>query len=172
MGEVFPHADIAVLRGMEGSRMKETYRRLAEQFGITWRGRKYDRARPTEADAANQALNHAVTAVEATAKVAVAVTGAVPQLGFIHEDAGHAFTLDVTDLFRDSITLPIAFAATREFGKKPDEDIERLTRRFAANTLRKKRIVSSMIDRIKDILDVPGEDPDNSAGAAPERALE
>lgn len=153
LGEIFPGAEIAVLRGMEGSRMKETYKRLAEQFGLVWKGRRYDRADPTAADLANQAINHAVTAVEATARVAVAVTGAVPQLGFIHEDAGHAFTLDVTDLFRDTITLPVAFAAAKEAEKRPDVPVERIARRLAARALRRERTVLSMIDRIKDLFD-------------------
>lgn len=153
LGEVFPNADIAVLRGMEGSRMKETYKRLAEQFGIGWRGRRYDRNNPDATDLANQAINHAVTAVEATAMVAVAVTGAIQELGFIHEDAGRAFTLDITDLYRDTVTLPVAFTAAREAEKRPNEEIERIARRLAAKTLRKKQTVLAMIDRIKELLD-------------------
>lgn len=153
LGELFPNAEIAVLRGMEGSRMKETYKRLAEQFGVAWKGRRYDRAEPLSADLPNQALNHAVTAVEATARVAVAVTGAIPQLGFIHEDAGHSFTLDITDLFRDTITLPVAFSAAREAEHRPEETVERIARRLAAKMLRRKRIVLEMIDRIKQLLD-------------------
>lgn len=157
LGEVFPTADIAVLRGMEGSRMKETYKRLAAQYGIAWRGRRYDRDNPTAADVANQAINHVVTAVEATAMVAVAVTGAIPQLGFIHEEPGRAFTLDVTDLFRDTVTLPVAFTAAREAEKHPDQEIERIARRLAAKTLRQKHVVLTMIDRIKELLDVEPE---------------
>lgn len=153
LGEVFPGADIAVLRGMEGSRMKETYKRLAEQFRIAWNGRRYDRENPEAADLANQAINHAVTAVEATAMVAVAVTGAIPQLGFIHEDAGRAFTLDVTDLFRDIVTLPVAFTAAKEAEARPGETVERIARRLAAKMLRQKKIVLTMIDRIKELLD-------------------
>lgn len=153
LGELFPNADIAVLRGMEGARMKETYKRLAEQFGVEWKGRRYDRANPLSADLPNQALNHAVTAVEATARVAVAVTGAIPQLGFIHEDAGHAFTLDITDLFRDTVTLPVAFSAAREADAQRGEPVERIARRLAARMLRRRRIVVEMIDRVKQILD-------------------
>lgn len=154
LGEVFPTADIAVLRGMEGARMKETYKRLAEQYRVAWRGRRYDRDNPTDADIANQAINHVVTAVEATAMVAVAVTGAIPQLGFIHEEPGRAFTLDITDLYRDTVTLPVAFTAAKEAEKHPDQDIERIARRLAAKTLRQKHVVLSMIDRIKELLDV------------------
>jgi CRISPR-associated protein Cas1 len=157
LGEVFPHADIAVLRGMEGSRMKETYKRLAAQFGVDWRGRRYDRENPEATDLPNQAINHVVTAVEATAMVAVAVTGAIPQLGFIHEDAGRSFTLDITDLFRDTVTLPVAFTAVRQAQERPGEELERIARRLSAKTLREKRIVLAMIDRIKELLDVEEE---------------
>jgi CRISPR-associated protein Cas1 len=166
LGEVFPGADIAVLRGMEGARMKETYKRLAAQYQVDWRGRRYERDDPTNTDLANQAINHAVTAVEATARVAVAVCGAIPQLGFIHEDAGHAFTLDVTDLYRDTITLPVAFTAAREGATRPTDNIERITRRHAAKLLRRKNVVANMIDRIKDLLDLPGDDDLKAAAAS------
>lgn len=151
LGEIFPDVEISVLRGLEGARMKETYRRLAEQYGIQWRGRRYDRANPTAADLPNQAINHAATAVEAAALVAVAVSGAVPQLGFIHEDSGHAFALDIADLFRDSITLPIAFGAVREATRLPGLELERVTRKLAGKVLREKKVIPSMIDRIKDL---------------------
>jgi CRISPR-associated protein Cas1 len=151
LGEVLPDADIAVLRGIEGSRMKAIYRRLAESFGTSWRGRRYDRAAPDHADAANQAINHAATAVYALAQVAVAVTGTIPQLGFIHEDSGRAFALDVADLFRDSVTLPAAFEASKS--AHPGETLERAVRRHAGRVFKRDRIVEKMIDRIKELFD-------------------
>lgn len=159
LGEVLPHTDISVLRGIEGARMKESYRRLAEQFGIHWKGRRYDRSRPAAADVPNQAINHAVTAVEAAAQVAVASLGALPQLGFIHEDARQAFCLDICDLYRDSFTLPVAFAAAREYKRKRREPLERLVRRQAGKHFRKLKLVSSMIERIKTLFD-PGDGSD------------
>ena len=83
--------------------------------------------------------------------VAVAVTGTLPQLGFIHEDAGISFVLDVADLFRDDITLPVAFSAVRE--AKTLENIERATRKLAGSTFRKQQVVAKMIDRIKELFD-------------------
>ncbi|MDN5938810.1 MAG: CRISPR-associated endonuclease Cas1, partial [Salinisphaera sp.] len=77
-GRVLPHRDIAVLRGIEGGRVKEMYRVEAQRFGIAWKGRRYDRAKPTGADIPNQAINHAATFVEAAADIAVAATGALP----------------------------------------------------------------------------------------------
>jgi CRISPR-associated protein Cas1 len=161
LGEVLPRADIAVLRGIEGARMKEIYRQLSASFGIGWRGRKYDRAAPDSADMANQAINHAATAVRAAAQVAVAVTGTIPQLGFIHEDSGISFALDVADLFRDRVTLPAAFSAVRQW--TPGQSIERLARQASGMLMRKEKVVSTMIDRIKELFD--GDD----GGGDPER---
>ena len=82
LGEVLPHRDINVLRGIEGARMKQSYRLIAQQIGIDWRRRRYDRANPHAADLPNQALNHAASAVEAAAAIAVASTGTIPATGF------------------------------------------------------------------------------------------
>ena len=60
-------------------------------------------------DLPNQALNHASSAVEAAAAIAVAATATIPQLGFIHEDAGQSFVLDIADLYRVEVTIPCAF---------------------------------------------------------------
>ncbi|MFW6085775.1 MAG: type I-E CRISPR-associated endonuclease Cas1e [Myxococcota bacterium] len=156
LGEVFPDAQIEVLRGMEGARVKETYRRLAERFGVQWRHRRYDRDRPDWADLPNQALNHASSAVYAAAEVAVAVTGTIPQLGFIHEDSGIAFALDIADLFRDSVTVPIAFSAAKSFMAERlhgETTVERHVRQHAGRLLRREQVIGKMIDRIKELLD-------------------
>jgi CRISP-associated protein Cas1 len=160
MGEVFPDAEIAVLRGMEGARMKETYRLVAERFGVSWRGRRYDRKNPEAADVANQAINHAASAVEGLAMVAVAATGTIPQLGFIHEDSGNAFTLDVADMFRDGVTLPLAFAAAKQHDPNSGT-LERRVRKLAGKIFVEKQVVSSMIDKIKELFraDDGGGDP-------------
>jgi CRISP-associated protein Cas1 len=63
LGEVVPHADLDTLRGIEGARMRETYKMLARRFSIEWDGRRYDRLRPDSNDAPNQAINLAATAV-------------------------------------------------------------------------------------------------------------
>jgi CRISP-associated protein Cas1 len=110
--EVLPHRDIAVLRGIEGARVKVMYQITAQRFGLTWSGRRYDRANPNATDLPNQAINHAASAVEAAAAIAVTATATIPQLGFIHEDSGQSFVLDVADLYRDTVTVPEACQGT------------------------------------------------------------
>jgi CRISPR-associated protein Cas1 len=164
LGEVLPHRDIAVLRGIEGARVKETYRLVAERIGVAWRGRRYDRAEPTAADLPNQALNHVASAVEGAAAIAVAATATIPQLGFIHEDSGQSFVLDVADLFRDDVTVPTAFRAAKAARADPRLAIERLARRMAGEALRKRGVIAAMIDRIKTLFE-----DEARADAAPPR---
>ena len=153
LGEVLPHRSLDVLRGIEGARMKESYRLIARQIGVEWRGRRYNRANPGAADLPNQALNHASSAVEAAAAIAVASTATIPQLGFIHEDPGQSFVLDISDLYRDSITIPWAFRAAKFVGERPTADIERVTRRFLGQTLANEQVIPAMIERIKRLFD-------------------
>ena len=106
-------------------------------------------------------------AVTSAAVVAVTAIGAIPQLGFIHEHSGEAFPLDIADLFRDTILLPAAFQSARAVMDQPHLDIERHTRRTTGDILRKERVISKMIDRIKTLFqDVPPLEmgPDGPAG--------
>lgn len=152
LGEVLPHTDIEVLRGIEGARVKESYRLLAESFGLKWQGRRYDRQAPEAADAANQALNHAATAVRSAAGVAVAALSALPQLGFIHEDSDQSFVLDVADLYREAVTLPIAFSVAKRVHEGASDPIDRLVRQSAAREFRRLGLIPKMIDDIKSLL--------------------
>lgn len=154
LGEVLPHTDIAVLRGIEGARVKESYKLLAQSFGLAWKRRDYNRANPDAADIANQALNHAATAVRAAAGVAVAAVSALPQLGFIHEDSDQSFVLDIADLYRESVTLRLAFAAAKRIEGGVDESVDRVVRQSAAREFRRLGLVPKMIDDIKSLFGV------------------
>lgn len=153
-GRVLPHRDIETLRGIEGARIKEAYKLVAQRFGIEWNGRRYDRDNPNAADLPNQAINHASTFVEAAADVAVAAVGALPPLGFVHEDSSNAFTLDVADLYRVEVTLPLAFGAVKSVQEGTAAAMEREVRRRAVQAFRQQKLIPKMIDRIKELFDV------------------
>lgn len=151
-GDLPSQADINTLRGMEGIRVRRMYAELAQRFGIHWKGRKYDRSDPDAADEANQAINHAATAVQAAAGVAVASTATIPQLGFIHEDSSNSFALDIADLYRHTVTVPVAFQAVNDFRKQQRDPLERCVRIRAGQTFRDRKLIPSMIDQIKELL--------------------
>lgn len=161
-GELPDYArDINSLRGMEGKRMKKVYENLASQYGVAWNGRQYDRHNPESNDPINKAINHVVTAAYAAAEIAVALTGTIPQLGFIHESSGRAFALDIADLFRSSVVLPIAFEAVKKHEKQHKLTVEAQARILAGKTFQKDEVIPQMIDQIKEVLDVD-DDSDNA----------
>lgn len=166
LGEIMPHRSIEVLRGIEGARVKALYARLAKKYGINWRGRRYDRSDPTATDEPNQAINHAASAVEGGAAIAVSATATIPQLGFIHEDSGQAFVLDVADLFRDSITVPCAFQAVNLARQRAGESLERIVRRHTGSLMRKEAVIASMIDAIKTLFEEVQPSSDSGATAS------
>lgn len=168
LGEVLPHRDLDTLRGIEGARVKNFYKLMAEKHGIQWKGRNYDRANPNATDLPNQAINHAATAVQAAAAIAVQSVAALPPLGFIHEDSGQSFVLDIADLFRDTVTLQIAFTAARH-AEQIDDTIDRLVRREAATVFRKQQVISAMIDRIKTVLRMDEMKSEVKSGAGDDR---
>lgn len=69
--------------------------------------------------------------------------------------------LDIADLFRDTVTLQIAFGAAKR-AEQVDETIDRLVRREAAAVFRKQQVIGGMIDRIKQVLRM--EEVGNGAG--------
>jgi CRISPR-associated protein Cas1 len=153
-GSITAHRDLNILRGIEGSRMKESYKILADRYRIPWEGRRYDRSNPNAADISNQAINHAATIVECAAELAVAAVGALPPLGFIHENSSNAFTLDVADLHRTEVTIPLAFKCARQALDNQSLLLERLLRRKAAKEFRRFKLIPKMINNIKELLHV------------------
>lgn len=164
-GEEVKARTLDMLRGMEGARLKRLYELTAQRFGVPWNGRRYDRNNPNAADVPNQAINHAASAVEAAAAIAVAATATIPQLGFVHEDSGQSFVLDVADLVRHDVTLTIAFGAAKHVMKHSDENLERIVRTKSAEVLTNSHVISRLIEHIKSLLGPP-DHAASSAGAS------
>jgi len=152
LGEDVEGDDIETLRGIEGVRMKETYRQLATQYGLIWAGRLYDRENPSGDDPINTAINHASSAVRAASMIAVAASSTIPQLGFIHETSAEAFSLDIADLYRSSFMLPLAFQTVAREGQSRKANLEKIVRQTIGKELKRQRIIAGMIDSIKEVL--------------------
>lgn len=147
---------------LKGGRIKKVYAIQAGKHRVPWNGRRFDRTDPRSSDLVNQAINHAATAMYAFSAIAVYSVGAIPQLGFIHEASGDAFCLDIADLYRATITIPIAFECTRFIMDNPDIPIERHVRKAINKTAAKTGLVDNMIDNIKELLN--GNDGDHHKG--------
>ncbi|WP_029011303.1 type I-E CRISPR-associated endonuclease Cas1e [Azospirillum halopraeferens] len=140
------------LRGMEAARIKRSYELTAAQVGIVWNGRRFDRADPAATDTPNQAINHVVTALEACVAIAVQATGTLPPLGFLHEDSAKSWVLDLCDLYRTTVTVPLAFRCAKRIEQGAADGLDRLCRRAVSRHVRDTRFIDTVIDDIKELL--------------------
>ncbi len=150
------------LRGIEGARVREMYKLLAQRHGINWAGRKYD---PTEWDAAdlvNRCLSSATSALYGLAEAAILAAGYAPAIGFLHTGKPQSFVYDLADIFKFETVVPQAFrvAAAAEQGKLLDGeriiDPVASTRRKCRDAFRQTNLLARLIPAIEDILAAGG----------------
>ena len=102
---------IKELRGMEGRRIKALYEEMGQRYGVTWKGRQYDKSNWYLANNINRAVSAANAALYALATAVVCSMGYLPQLGFIHVGGTVPFVFDIADMYKPETTLPAAFHA-------------------------------------------------------------
>ncbi len=157
------------IRGMEGVRVREAYAKASREFGVEWRGRRYDRQNWGNADPINQALSTANALLNGLCHAAIVSGGYSPALGFIHTGKQLSFVYDIADLYKAEITIPVAFWAV-SLGTKDLYKRVRLGCREAFKTQRLLDRILPDIDRLLAITELPvgsGADPDVDP-AAPE----
>lgn len=143
------------LLGREGRRVKACYRHHAARTGIAWNGRQYLPGEFSSGDPANQAVTAAAQCMYGIAQTAVAALGCSPGLGFIHSGHELAFVLDIADLYKTEIAIPIAFDVAAE---GPD-DVGSRTRRAIRDQVNKVGLLKRCVEDIKQLL-LPGAGPD------------
>lgn len=141
----FPDVDvesrsIKELRGMEGLRVRTLYARPGLEYGVTWKGRHYDKNRWELADPINRALSAANASLYALCAAVVCSLGYLPGPGFIHDAGTLPFIYDVADLYKHLTSIPAAFLAIRQ---NPDDDGE-LTRNLLKQRIEEGKILQRM----------------------------
>lgn len=139
------------LRGMEGARVREFYKLKAQAYGIQWKGRRYVPGNPEGAtDAPNLALNVANVCLYGLVETACHATGFSPALGFIHRGGSQSFVLDIADLYKFDVTIPLAFEtvakndATSEAWPCLESDVRRAARDKFRSSKLLDRVVADM----------------------------
>lgn len=112
----FPDADVSKatmqqLRGMEGARVRRSYREAAIRTGVEWHGRRYDPADWSGGDVVNRALSAANSCLYGVVHSVVVALGCSAGLGFVHTGNALSFVYDIADLYKSETTIPAAFAA-------------------------------------------------------------
>lgn len=101
-------AKLATLRGLEGQMMRTEYRTLAQKYGVKFH-------RDTAAtDPVNLGLNLGNSILYGVAASVCSALSLNPALGIIHQGDARALLYDLADVYKQSITLPVAFASIKE----------------------------------------------------------
>ena len=164
-GEALPSGvTIDEVRGREGARVKAAYREAAQQHGVSWEGRRYDRFAWAEADPANRALSAANACLNGVCHAAIVAAGYSPGLGFIHRGKQLSFVYDIADLYKTDLTVPLAFATAAE---EPPR-LARVVRKRCRDGFRSVGLLDRLIPDIRVLLDLSahlplpdGFDPDD-----------
>lgn len=148
-GEAPPQRrSVEQLRGIEGARVRETYKLLAKQYGVQWNGRNYDVKDWEKGDIANQCLSAATSCLYGITEAAVLAAGYAPAVGFIHTGKPLSFVYDIADIFKFDSVVPIAF---RIAGKKPHNP-DREVRLACRDIFRSSHILEKIIPTIEEVL--------------------
>lgn len=136
------------LLGREGRRVKDCYRAEAARTGVAWRGRRYVPGDFTGGDAVNQAITAAAQCMYGIAHAVVTSLGCSPGLGFVHSGHELSFVLDVADLYKTEIGIPLAF----DVAAQDEEDVGSRTRRALRDRIKETRLLDRCVRDIKALL--------------------
>ena len=101
----FPDEDISrltmqQLRGREGSRVRQVYRKASKDTGVPWSGRLYRPEDFASGDAVNQALSAGHACLYGLAHAVIVALGCAPGLGFVHVGHECSFVYDLPAVVR------------------------------------------------------------------------
>src|SRR5450830_533461 len=143
------------LRGIEGARVRASYQLLAQQYGVDWKARNYDRQDWDAADIPNRCLSAATSCLYGVTEAAVLAAGYAPAIGFIHSGKPLSFVYDIADLYKFDTVVPIAFSVAA----KPSQNLEREVRIRCRDAFRQSRLLERIIPDIETILSAGGLTP-------------
>lgn len=162
-GEAPPQRrSVEQLRGIEGARVRETYKNLAKRYGVQWRGRNYDPTDWDSSDLPNLCLSSATACLYGITEAAVLAAGYAPAVGFIHTGKPLSFVYDIADIVKFETVVPAAF---RIAAQEPPEP-ERKVRLACRDIFRETKLLGRLIPLIEEVLAAgemkPPEPPEES----------
>ncbi|HDX3240913.1 TPA: CRISPR-associated helicase Cas3' [Escherichia coli] len=157
------------LRGIEGSRVRQTYALLAKQYGVKWNGRKYDPKDWEKGDVVNRCISAATSCLYGISEAAVLAAGYAPAIGFIHSGKPLSFVYDIADIIKFDSVVPKAFEIAARQPAEPDKEVRLACR----DIFRSTKLTGKLIPLIEEVLaageiEPPQPAPDMLPPAIPE----
>ena len=136
------------LRGIEGARVREMYKRFAVKYGVQWRARNYDVDAWDASDLPNRCLSAATASLYGVTEAAVLAAGYAPAVGFIHTGKPLSFVYDVADVFKFETVVPVAFQVAAKKVGNPEREVRLKCR----DVFRQTRLLERIIPTIEEML--------------------
>lgn len=146
--EDISHLTMQQLRGREGSRVRQVYRKASKDSGVPWSGRLYRPEDFASGDAVNQALSAGHACLYGLAHAVIVALGCAPGLGFVHVGHECSFVYDIADLYKVEVTIPIAF----EVAAQAPDDLPAVVRRRVRDAMVEHHILERMVHDIRYLL--------------------
>ena len=143
------------LRGIEGARVKKIYELLAKQYGVNWKGRRYDPKQWEAGDLPNKCLSAATSCLYGVTEAAILAAGYAPAVGFLHSGKPLSFVYDIADIYKFETVVPVAFQVAAKKPAYPDQEVRIACR----DCFRQTRLLKKIIPEIEEILSAGGIEP-------------
>ncbi|MGM0988513.1 MAG: type I-E CRISPR-associated endonuclease Cas1e [Pseudomonadota bacterium] len=152
----FPEADLKgkslkVMMGMEGHRVRAMYQDKAAQYQVGWKGRQFTPGKFELSDTVNRILTATNAALYGILCSALHSMGYSPHIGFIHSGSPLPMVYDLADLYKENLSIDLAFAMTKEMAGRYDKH-------QVASEFRRRVIAMDLLSKVQaDITDLIGE---------------
>ena len=148
-GEPAPaRRSVEQLRGIEGARVRETYKLLAKRYGVKWQGRRYDPKDWEKGDVVNQCVSAATSCLYGITEAAVLAAGYAPAIGFVQSGKPLSFVYDIADIIKFDGVVPAAFQIAARHPLRPDKDVRLACR----DIFRSQKTLARLIPLIEEVL--------------------
>lgn len=122
----FPDDDLSgkslkAMMGMEGHRVRALYQEKAQTYQVGWKGRRFTPGKFELSDTVNRVLTAANAALYGILCSAFHSMGYSPHIGFIHSGSPLPFVYDLADLYKEHLSIDLAFALTRQMAGRYDK---------------------------------------------------
>ncbi|PSV38094.1 type I-E CRISPR-associated endonuclease Cas1e [Photobacterium sp. GB-210] len=148
-GDVAPaRRSVDQLRGIEGARVRKTYQKLALQYDVKWKGRRYDPKDWDKGDVINQCISAATACLYGVTEAAILAAGYAPAIGFLHTGKPLSFVYDIADIIKFDTVVPAAFKVASYRPLSPDRQVRLACR----EEFRKHQTLKKLIPLIDEVL--------------------
>lgn len=141
LGIELPGGSIATLRGLEGRHIRNLYKEMSKKHKTGPFRRDVEATDPV-----NMGLNLGNAILYGAAASACATISVNPALGIIHRGDARSLLYDLADLYKPTITIPVAFRSAHA------DDPPAAVRRAVRSELVRQRVLPGMLDALMDVL--------------------